>query len=272
MDLGAYLARIGHAGPVRPDLATLKALHRAHLFAIPYENLDVRLERPMGLGVEQAFDKLVTRRRGGWCYEMNGLLGWALGEIGFSVTRLSGAVMRAERGDATLSNHLVLKVDLPEGPWIADTGLGDGLTEPIPLAEGPYRVAGYDFRLERLDAEWWRLHNHEMGGAKSFDFTLAPADPAPMAAMCDWLATSPDSIFTQAAMAYRFGPSHITMLLGRVLRRVTPGRRTDQLVDSADEFVALLKSEFDLDLPAAASLWPGICATHEKLYPAAAEI
>ena len=162
--------------------------------------------------------------------------------------------------------------DRPEGPWIADTGLGDGLTEPIPLAEGPYRVAGYDFRLERLDAEWWRLHNHEMGGAKSFDFTLAPADPAPMAAMCDWLATSPDSIFTQAAMAYRFGPSHITMLLGRVLRRVTPGRRTDQLVDSADEFVALLKSEFDLDLPAAASLWPGICATHEKLYPAAAEI
>lgn len=271
MDLGAYLARIGHDGPVRPDLATLKALHRAHLFAIPYENFDVRLERPVSLDVEKAFDKLVTRRRGGWCYEMNGLLGWALGEIGFSVTRLSGAVMRAERGDATLANHLVLKVDLPEGPWIADTGLGDGLTEPIPLAEGDYRVAGYDFRLERLDPDWWRLHNHEMGGAKSFDFTLAPADPAPMRAMCDWLATSPESIFTQATMAYRFGPSGIIMLLGRVLRHVSPGRRRDRLIESADEFVGLLADAFGLDIPEASGLWPGICATHAKLYPPAPE-
>ena len=266
MELSAYLARIGHVGHVRPDLATLKAVHRAHLFAIPYENLDVRLERPGDITTEHAFAKLVTARRGGWCYEMNGLLAWALEEIGFSVTRLAGAVMRSERGDETIGNHLVLKVDLDDEPWIADVGLGDGLTEPIPMAEGVHHVAGYDFRLERLDARWWRLHNHDMGGAKSFDFTLEPADPARLGAVCQFLRTSPHSIFTQAVLAYRFTPDGIVTLLGRVVRRVTPGRRADTLIDGPDTLVAVLRSEFGLHLPEAASLWPDICAKHELFY------
>jgi N-hydroxyarylamine O-acetyltransferase len=266
MDLAAYLARIGFDGAPRPDLATLKSIHRAHLRAIPYENLDVRLGRPGGIEVEHAFDKLVTARRGGWCYEMNGLLGWALEEIGFEVTRLCGAVMRGERGDDTIGNHLVLRVDLDGQAWIADTGLGDGLLEPILLAEGPRRVGGFDFRLERLDPRWWRLHNHEMGGAKHFDFTLEPADPAKLAATCQWLRSSPASIFTQAVMAYRFTPDGIVTLLGRVVRRIRPGERTDSLVESPEELVAVLRGEFGLDVPEAAELWPSICATHETLY------
>src|SRR3954451_21382564 len=99
MELAAYLARIGYAGPVRPDLSTLRAVHRAHLQAIPYDSLDVQLGRPLTLDPAAAYDKIVRRRRGGWCYEMSGLLGWALGEIGFSVPRMAGAAMRAERGD-----------------------------------------------------------------------------------------------------------------------------------------------------------------------------
>lgn len=269
MELAAYLARIGYAGQPRPDLATLRAVHRAHLQSIPYENLDVRLGRPLGIGVEQAFHKLVTGRRGGWCYEMNGLLAWALEEIGFKVTRMCGAVMRGVRGDETIGNHLVLRVDLDDGPWIADLGLGDGLLEPIPLRPGAHPVRGYDFQLEQLDATWWRLHNHEMGGARHFDFTLAPADPARLAAACQWLQTSPLSIFTQTVLAYRFAPDDdIAMLLGRILRRVGPGRRADRLIGTSDELVAVLKSEFGLDLPEAAGLWPSICEKHEAFYAA----
>jgi N-hydroxyarylamine O-acetyltransferase len=266
MDLAAYLARIGFDGAPRPDLATLKAVHRAHLQAIPYENLDVRLGRPGGIEVEGAFAKLVTAGRGGWCYEMNGLLGWALEAIGFQVTRLCGAVMRGERGDEAIGNHLVLKVDLDGQAWIADVGLGDGILEPIPLTEGPHRVAGFDFRLERLDPRWWRLHNHEMGGAKHFDFTLEPADPAKLAAVCQWLRTSPASIFTQAVLAYRFTPDGIVTLLGRVVRRMRPGERSDSLIESPEELVAVLSREFGLDVPEAADLWPSICATHEALF------
>ena len=266
MDLAAYLVRIGYDGQPRPDLATLKAVHRAHLQAIPYENLDVHLGRPGGIEIADAFDKLVTRRRGGWCYEMNGLLGWALQEIGFEVTRLCGGVMRGERGDDAVGNHLVLLVQIDGEPWIADTGLGDGIFEPIPLKEGPHQVAGFDFQLERLDKEWWRLRNHDMGGAPYFDFTLAPADPARLARVCQWLRTSPESMFTQLLMAFRFTPDGVVSLLGRVLRRIQPGRKTEHLIATPEELVATLHSEFGLDVPEAATLWPAICATHEVAF------
>ena len=78
MELSAYLHRIGFDGRVRPDLATLRAIHRAHQYAIPFENLDVQLHRPVVLDVEANYDKIVHQRRGGWCYEMNGVMGWAL--------------------------------------------------------------------------------------------------------------------------------------------------------------------------------------------------
>src|SRR6185503_6394389 len=99
MDLQAYLDRIGFAGEARPDLATLTALHRAHLLAIPYENLDVQFGTPVTIEPAAAFEKIVTRGRGGWCYEMNGLFGAALDEIGFQVTRLAGGVRRDLMGE-----------------------------------------------------------------------------------------------------------------------------------------------------------------------------
>src|SRR3954471_15025485 len=99
MDLKAYFGRIGYVGEPRVDLATLRALHRAHLLAIPYENLDVQLGRPLTTDPAAAYDKIVRRRRGGWCYEMNGLFGWALETVGFSVMRMAGGAMRELRGD-----------------------------------------------------------------------------------------------------------------------------------------------------------------------------
>ena len=81
-------------------------------------------------------EKIVTRRRGGWCYEMNGTLGWALGELGFRVTRGTGAVVRALKGEAAVGNHLVLRVDVPEGAYLADVGFGDGPRDPIRVVPG----------------------------------------------------------------------------------------------------------------------------------------
>ncbi|MDO8322534.1 MAG: arylamine N-acetyltransferase [Phenylobacterium sp.] len=265
MDLDAYLARIGYAGAPRADLETLTAIHRAHLLAIPYENLDVQLQRPGDVSVQHAFDKLVTQRRGGWCYEMNGLLGWALAEIGFKVTRMAGAVGRTERGEISHGNHLVLRVDL-DRPYIADVGFGDGVLEPVALAVGPMTVADYDFRLEKLDADWWRFHNHALGGAPYFDFTEAAASDTTLNITCQWLRTSPDSIFTQFPIVQRHTPDGLVILLGRTLRRVRPGERTQALIESADAFVDILAREFGLDVPEMAALWPAICAKHEELF------
>jgi N-hydroxyarylamine O-acetyltransferase len=265
MDLQAYLDRVGFKGVPRPDLATLRALHRAHLLAIPYENLDVQLGRPVTIEPAAAFDKIVTRRRGGWCYEMNGLFGAVLEEIGFKVTRLAGGVHRKVRGHEAVGNHLVLLVDL-DGPWIADVGFGDGIRDPAPLREGVHSAAGYDFLLERLDGDWWRMHNHALGGAPNFDFTLEPADPALMGAKCHELQTSPASIFVMTAICQRHTPDELLLLRGRALRRVRPGRKHDSLLASADELVACLADDFGLELPEVAALWPRICARHEELF------
>ena len=269
MDLQAYFDRIGWTGEARPDLATLRGLHRAHLLAIPYENLDVQFGRPVTTDPAAAFDKIVTRRRGGWCYEMNGLFGAVLDAIGFKVMRMASAVMRDVYGDAGLGNHLVLLVDLDE-PWVADVGFGDGALEPFPLKAGPFAFAGYDFRLEALDGRWWRFHNHEFGGATSFDFVAEAADPALLSERCHVLQTAPDSAFVLNAVVQRFTPQALLQLRGRTLRRVQPGAKQERLLNSADELVEVLAGDFGLDLPDAASLWPRIVERHDQLFAAQA--
>ncbi|MGB1778531.1 MAG: arylamine N-acetyltransferase family protein, partial [Longimicrobiales bacterium] len=87
MDLHSYLDRIGFVGTARPDLDTLKAVHHRHLLGVTYENLSVQLGERVGLDPAESYVKIVEGGRGGWCYEMNGLLAWALEEIGFDVMR-----------------------------------------------------------------------------------------------------------------------------------------------------------------------------------------
>jgi N-hydroxyarylamine O-acetyltransferase len=266
MDLQAYLDRIGFAGVPRPDLATLRAIHRGHALSISYENLDVQLGRPLTTSPAEAFDKIVRRGRGGWCYEMNGLMGAVLDEIGFKVTRLAGGVHRMIRGDDAVGNHLVLLVELADGPWIADVGFGDGSRDPFPLKDGPIVSDGYAYRLQGLADGWWRLHNHPNGAAPTFDFNVEPADPALLAAKCEELQTSPASVFVMTAIAQRHMGGEIRLLRGRAFRRLDGGVKHDSLIDTADDFVALLKREFELDVPEAAGIWDRVCARHDELF------
>jgi N-hydroxyarylamine O-acetyltransferase len=271
VDLQAYFDRVGFKGLARPDLATLSALHRAHLQAIPYENFDVQLGRPLTPDPAAAFEKIVGRRRGGWCYEMNGAFGLVLAELGFKVTRMAGAAMRDMTGDIAIGNHLVLLIEIDGEPWIADVGFGDGTLEPFRLEPAAMTFGGYAFRLEAMGESWWRFHNHEHGGAKSFDFQVTPADPALLAAKCEVLQSAADSPFVLNAVAQRYRGETILQLRGRTLRRLTPSGDVDtQLLASADELVAILAAEFDLDLPEAATLWPRICARHEEVMAASA--
>ncbi|MFI5310374.1 MAG: arylamine N-acetyltransferase [Gemmatimonadales bacterium] len=261
--VGRYLERIGIARPVRADLDSLTAIHRAHLLAIPYENLDVQLARPVGLDPEIIFEKIVARRRGGWCYEMNGLLGWALDALGFRVTRCAGAVSRETRGDASVGNHLVLKVELDEGLYLADVGFGDGQIDPVRIVPGAFTSHGFPFELSRVDDDWWRMHNHVQGGEQTFDFTLRAADEAKMAEQCRFLQTSEQSAFLQNLVAQHHTPAGVTTLRGRVLRWTTPLGQTERLLESAEEFVSALETEFGLDVPEAAGLWRAIVVRHE---------
>ncbi len=269
MDLAAYLDRIGFTGQVTPDRTTLAAVQRGHLLSIPYENLDVQLGRPSTTDPAAAFDKLVTRRRGGWCYEMNGTMGLALEMIGFKVTRLTGAVMRSMAGDGMIGNHLVLRVDLPEGPVLADVGLGDGPFEPFELIAGDHAAREIGFRVERADGGWWRIHNHDLCRPPSFDVHPELTGEDVLARKCAFLQTDPSSMFVQTLICQRFTPDGHVDLMGRVLREVGQGGVTERTLASADELVAVLSDVFGLDEPEAATLWPKICARHALVFGAA---
>jgi N-hydroxyarylamine O-acetyltransferase len=266
MKLASYLERIGYAGTPRADLDTLRDLHRCHLEAIPYEALDVQLGREVSLELPRIYEKLVERRRGGWCYEMCGLFAWALEEIGFDVTRVAGGVRREVFGDWSIGNHLVLRVDL-DRPYLADTGFGEGLVEPVPLEAAEIRQRFLKFRLEALPEGWWRFHNHEHGGPPSFDFRAEPAAPGVLEAKCAWLQTHELSPFVQSAVCQRHFPDRLELLRGKVLRTVSASGVAERTLASADELVAVLANVFTLDLPEAASLWPRIEARHAELFP-----
>jgi N-hydroxyarylamine O-acetyltransferase len=265
LDIDAYLARIGLAGRPSADLRGLTALHRAHLLAIPYENLDVQLRRPVTIERPAIYEKIVGRKRGGWCYEMNGMLGWALAELGFKVTRATGSVMREMAGDASNANHLVLRVELPEGLYLADVGFGDGPRDPVPVATGAFRSEGFEFNLRRVDDQWWRLYSHSLGAAPSFDFDLAPADEVKLAAQCEALQTDPQSHFRLNLFCFRHTPHGVTSLRGRVLRKVTPKGYEERVLADADDLMAALTNDIGVDVPEARSLWPTIVARHEEV-------
>ncbi|MCW3845880.1 arylamine N-acetyltransferase [Sphingomonas sp. LB-2] len=266
MQLAAYLDRIGHTGPIAPDLATLESIVRAHIATVPFENLDVQLDRPVGIGLDSIFAKIVGARRGGWCFEQNGLLGWALGEIGFEVRRISAGVMRVVRGDMALGNHLALIVMLDGQPWLVDVGFGGSQAAPLPLREGERLDTPFAVSLTEANG-WWRFAERAgEGDPFSFDFRAEPADEALLAARCAALQADPESVFVQnLVVQQRQGDRHLT-LRGRVFSIRSAEGEEKKLVDSADEFVTLLGDRFGLNLPEAAGLWDKVCVRHELLF------
>jgi N-hydroxyarylamine O-acetyltransferase len=272
LELSSYLHRIRFDGSVRPDLATLRALHRAHQYAIAFENIDVLLHHPVALDLEANYDKLVRQRRGGWCYEMNAVMGWALKEIGFEVMRISAGVMRALTGDAQLGNHLCLLVCLDQ-PYLVDVGFGGSLAEPLALKASERDDCPYRLGLSELGDSYWRFSEIARGdgGTFSFDFRVAPADEALLARKCQFLQTDPASPFTQNLVVQRRTADMHLSLRGRVLAAIHATRVEKTLLNSKDELVAILRDKFDLDTPEAATLWPSICARHEALFAGTSE-
>ncbi|MCA8890609.1 MAG: arylamine N-acetyltransferase [Hyphomonas sp.] len=269
MHLKAYFARIGYDGTPAADLETLRALSHLHPRAIPFENLDVQLKRPVSMAPEAVFDKLVTRRRGGWCYEMNGLLGWALGEIGFDVRRVEGGVMREVRGDEAFGNHLCLAVRLDGRDYLVDVGFGGSQTAPMVIARGSDAQVPFDLELVPLENGYWRMVQYTLGKPFSFDFHPDRCDEALLADKCIWQQSNPESVFVQNLVAQkRTGDAHLT-LRGRVFTRLESGAEETRLLQSGAELVDVLSDEFGIHEPEAEALWPAICARHEALFPQA---
>ncbi|WP_433555500.1 arylamine N-acetyltransferase family protein [Pseudonocardia xinjiangensis] len=258
--LEALLDRIGYDRPVHADPDTLRGLHRAWRTRVPYENLDIQLGRPINLEPDALLDKLVRRRRGGYCYEQNGGLALLLGAAGFEVTMVEGGVMRAARGDAMWGNHNVLLVDVGGERWVADAGIGDGFVEPLRLREGPHTQGDLTYRLEQLDPDTWRFHHHPGGSIASYDFRLDPRELDDFADRSRELSTSPDSAYVTTLIAARPVADATLLLLARTMRRLSASNRQPRTVTSAEEFAYVLSEQLlipldDLGADGVAHLW-----------------
>lgn len=259
--LDAYLAHVGIEPPPRLDFESLTQLHRAHLMNFTWEALDAFMGWPSSITPAAAFAKMVGKRRGGWCYEMNGLFGAALATLGFRVSRLCGGVDREKLGEIAIGNHLTLRVDL-DRPYLAEVGVADAIIEPVPLAIGPISQRGFEFSIAPADNGWLRFNNHAFGVAKSFDFKPDHSDEAAMVATHGWLMQDTGSPFTNALAVFRHTKDGYVALQNDRLRRVTSNSLSEQHITSADHLAETFETVFDLDIPEFHQVWDRLQAIH----------
>ena len=244
----AYLSRINYSGPVNPTEGTLCALHRAHMLAVPFENLDIALQRPVLCDENAALYKIVDRKRGGFCYELNGAFAWLLREVGFHVTLLSARVGRSDGSLGPEFDHLALRVDLDQ-PWLADVGFGDSFLEPLRLRpaieqiqlSGKFRISASEtgMQVEKLQPDGWKVE---------YTFTLQPRELSEFEGMCQFHQTSPESHFTRHRICTLARANGRTTLSNLRLIETRDGKRGERELSGEEEWRKTLRQEFGVEI------------------------
>ncbi len=245
MDTATYLERIDYRGPLEPTAETLRRLHVAHLLAVPFENLSIHAGEPIVLDDAALFDKIVARRRGGFCYELNGLFAALLRALGFEVEMLSAAVMGRAGEFGPEFDHMALLVNLEER-WLADVGFGDLFAEPLLLDERDEQTRGARaYRIEE-DGDRLILRQRDEGGdwVAQYRFGLTPHVYADYEEMCHHQQTSPESHFTQGRVCTRLTPAgRVTLSQLRLITTEGDGRHERELAGE-EEYAEALREHF----------------------------
>lgn len=250
-DLQAYFDRIGYCGGAGADLATVAAVMRQQLYNVPFENLDVQAGKPISLVPEDIVAKIVQRRRGGYCYEVNGLFAMALEALGVDYRFVGCRPMTyPTRRPRT---HMAILARLDGEDWLCDTGFGSyGLRAPIRLADTDRAIVqdgdafelacpdGREYVLRaRVDGAWTGQYGFDLAHHEWIDFLPA-----------NWLnCTHPDTLFVRHRLVMRQTPEGRVILLDHRLKTVAHGVVTTREVAAA-ELPGLLAAAFGLVVPA----------------------
>ncbi len=256
-------------------------MHRAQVEQVPYETVWLHQGEPWTVDPMASVQRIAHDGRGGYCYHVNGAFSELLGALGYHVTRhVAGVHDPDEPSDAALGNHLGLLVhDLPtatnpDGHWLIDAGLGDGLHEPLPLLAGAYRQGPFRFVLRTDADDAWHLDHDPRG---SFGrVTITPGVVSGLNRFTErheFLSTSPESGFTRTATVQRRHADGADILRGLVLTNVRTDGDIRTLVDDRDDWFSLL-SALGLHLRASTDtrdrLWERVTAAHARWSDAAA--
>lgn len=249
LQLPAYLDRVGHAGPVAGTGSVLRALHRAHVGAIPFENVDVVLGRSIAVDLDGVQAKLVHRRRGGYCFEHATLFAAVLEEIGFRVQRLLARV----GGDGIRPRprtHLALHVRGEDGEWLADVGFGNALLEPLPWGDTSWhRQGGWRYRMTGGSENAWQIEQQTADGATTlYDLVDEPVHASDVVMSNHFTATSPSSPFVGQLVAIRKDDDAFVRLRGTVRRVERPDGSAEERQLTPAQAVAVLREEIGVRL------------------------
>jgi N-hydroxyarylamine O-acetyltransferase len=255
MDVNAYVKRIGYDGPLDVSAETLRRLHLAHLYAVPFENLSIHAQEPIVLNDEALFKKIVERRRGGFCYEANGAFASLLRALGFEVTMLSAEVARGGNEFSQPFDHMALLVKL-EARWLADVGFGESFLEPLLIDTTREQVQGDQvFKIvpdgDSLVLRRWLENEWE----PKYRFTLEPHEFADYEVMCRYHQTSPESHFTQNRICSLPTAAGRKTLSGMRFIVSAPDGRSERTLETAQEYEQTLRDEFGISDPPATARW-----------------
>ncbi len=243
----AYLAYLGYDDRPDPTLESLTELHRRHVTAIPYENLEIMLGRPPSVDPLDSLERITRVGRAGYCFHQNGALEVVLTHLGYTVSRHSGAVWDTdEERRARVLNHLVLVVsglptsDNPGGHWWPDVGLGDAIAEPLPLVVGDYEQGGFRYALTEVTDAGFSFRADGSGSFAGCEVGPAPT-PAAVSACHGWLSTPPDGRFTRTLVVQRRmpgSPGRVDVVRGCLYTCLAPGTKDETELTTYDEWRA----------------------------------
>ncbi|TGM64253.1 arylamine N-acetyltransferase [Leptospira meyeri] len=252
--LDAYFDRIGYKGSRNPSLDLLNNISLAHVRSIPFENLDILLGKDIDISLDAVFEKLIIQRRGGYCFEQNGLLLSVLNKLGFEVTPISARVRLDKPRDFTPPRtHVFLRVELSGNSWLADVGVGGAsLTSAIQLTKNIEQKTNHETR--RIVYESNRYFHQILfpnGWVDVCEFTLEEM-PEIDRILANWYTSNhPNSHFKDRLIVARAGDDgkRYTLVNREISERDKYGVANKSVINSSKELIKILKEKFNLTFP-----------------------